>query len=78
MRKNLLLEPNTTIDVILDQVPKLAEVFNASGLACVGCVFSRFHTLVDAAAAYKLDVDTFIGNLALMYDKVILPEADNT
>ena len=75
MQKSLLLEPNMTIDVILDRDPKLAEVFNARGMACVGCVFSRFHNLIDVAAAYELDVATFIGELSCTYNSDISPEA---
>ena len=76
MQKSLLLKPNMTINVILDRAPKLAEVFNARGLACVGCVFSRFHNLIDVASVYKLDVDTFIGELSRTYDSGTSPEAD--
>jgi len=78
MQKSLLLEPNMTIEVILNRVPKLAEVFNAHGMACVGCVFSRFHTLVDVAAAYELDMAAFIGEISRTFDSGMSPEADNT
>ena len=77
MQNKPLLAPNTTIDVILNECPKLAEIFNAHGMACVGCVFSRFHNLVDVAAAYKLDVDTLISELLPIYNIGTLPKADN-
>ncbi len=58
------LNADTIINSLLDQSPKLAEVFNAHAMACVGCVFSRFHCLADAAAIYHLDVDHLIDELS--------------
>ena len=43
------------IDDLLNSCPKLAEIFNEHGMACVGCAFSRFHTVADAAWIYQLD-----------------------
>lgn len=43
--------------------PRYAEVFLAFGMACVGCTFSRFHTVADAAAIYTVDVGTLVDAL---------------
>jgi hybrid cluster-associated redox disulfide protein len=51
---------DTVIETLLDAYPKLAEVFNAHGMACVGCVFGRFHRLADAAAIYGVEVDVLM------------------
>lgn len=61
MTGGLHLDKGMTIDTLLNLCPRLAEVFNRYGMACVGCVFSRFHTLSDAAAIYGLD-DTVLLN----------------
>ena len=70
------LSSNTIIDSILVQYPKLAEVFNQHGMACVGCVFSRFHTLADAAAIYHLDVDRLIGDLSQQFSSLYDSEVE--
>ena len=68
MDSSLPFDADTLIDSIVDRFPKLAEVFNAYGMACVGCVFSRFHSLADAAPIYNLDVDDLIDGLSRQYD----------
>ncbi len=67
MKINPPFDASTIINSLLDQSPKLAEVFNARAMACVGCVFSRFHCLADAAAIYHLDVDHLIQELSHKY-----------
>ena len=61
------IDINMTIDSILAQYPLAAEVFTALGMACVGCVFSRFHTLVDAAVIYQLNHEQILN---LLYDRL--------
>ncbi len=58
------LESSTIINDVLDSSPKLAEIFTVQGMACVGCVFSRFHSLAEAAAIYHLDIDQLINQLS--------------
>lgn len=70
MTVNLPFEATMIIDSVLERSPKLAEVFNAHGMACVGCVFSRFHSLADVATLYHLDVDRLIHELSLKYDSL--------
>ena len=64
MKSTLIIDSKTLIDTLLDRYPKLAEVFNAHGLSCVGCVFSRFHSLGDAATIYHLDEKYLINELS--------------
>ncbi len=68
-------DANTIINSLVDQSPKLAEVFNAHAMACVGCVFSRFHCLADAAAIYSLDVNHLIDELSHKY--AALPDRES-
>jgi hybrid cluster-associated redox disulfide protein len=63
-------DADTLIESVVDRFPKLAEVFNEYGMACVGCVFSRFHSLADAAPIYHLDVNALIDGLSHKYNAV--------
>ena len=56
-------ESTLVIDMLIDLYPVCAEVLVNFGMACVGCVFSRFHTLEDAAAIYQLDYDQILAAL---------------
>ena len=47
------------IALILERFPYLAETFIAYRLACVGCSFSRFHTLQQAIEIYHLQDTQF-------------------
>ncbi len=69
------INASTIIDSLLEQSPKLAEVFNAHAMACVGCAFSRFHCLADAAAIYHLDVNDLIDELSHKY--AALPDRES-
>jgi hybrid cluster-associated redox disulfide protein len=64
MNAKLRLDAHMFIDSILDRNPMLAEVFNAHGMACVGCVFSRFHSLADAAAIYGLNLEQLLSEVS--------------
>lgn len=77
VQKNPAQNPQTRIDTIIEQVPKLARIFNQHGMACVGCVFSTFHTLADAAAIYHVSVDALIRELADEYTSLYGSSADN-
>lgn len=61
---------NTFIAAAVDYHRKLAEVFNGHGMACVGCVFSRFHTLAEAAEMYQLETALLLSELAAAYASV--------
>jgi hybrid cluster-associated redox disulfide protein len=50
-----VIEATVVIDTLIDHYPPSAEVLVSFSMACVGCVFSRFHTLEDAAVIYQLD-----------------------
>ena len=76
MDSSLPFDADTVIDSIVDRFPKLAEVFNGYGMACVGCAFSRFHSLADAAPIYHLDVDCLIDGLSKKYYTVYSQSPD--
>jgi hybrid cluster-associated redox disulfide protein len=49
------IDSDMVIDSLLEHYPVSAEVFTGLGMACVGCVFSRFHSIEDAAVIYQLN-----------------------
>lgn len=68
---DLPITANTFVSEIVDHHPKLAEVFINHGMACVGCVFSRFHTLAEVANVYQLDFPLFLSELAAAYASIV-------
>jgi hypothetical protein len=62
MNDHLLLA-DTTVWNALQWNPAIQEVLNEKRTSCVGCCMARFCTLRDAATAYELPWDAFIGEL---------------
>lgn len=58
-----LIVAETTVASALQANPAIQHVLNQKRTSCVGCCLARFCTLRDAAAAYALPLDTFIGEL---------------
>jgi hybrid cluster-associated redox disulfide protein len=44
-----------SIEVMLGVKPQLYKVFILNRMGCIGCAFSKFHTLLDACEIYQLD-----------------------
>jgi hybrid cluster-associated redox disulfide protein len=59
----LRINSSTLIDTLIDNYPASVEVFIGFGMACVGCVFSPFHSVQDAAAVYQLDSELILDEL---------------
>jgi len=53
-----------TVAELLEARPGAAAAFASRGMACVGCPMARFDTLVDVAAAYAVDLDALLGDVA--------------
>lgn len=53
-----------TVAELLAARPGAAAAFASRGMACVGCPMARFETLADAAAAYAVDLDALLGDVA--------------
>jgi hybrid cluster-associated redox disulfide protein len=68
-------DENTVVDALLTQFPGLAEIFNGHGMACVGCVFSRFHNIIDVARIYGLDPATLTGELSHEYRELAISKS---
>jgi hybrid cluster-associated redox disulfide protein len=43
------------IETVLEKWPKVSQVFISNRMSCIGCPFSKFHTLQDAREIYQLD-----------------------
>ncbi len=52
-----------TVAETLTQCPASAGVFGRFRMACVGCVMAPFETLSEAAEAYGIDPQNFLGCL---------------
>ena len=63
----------TLIDDLLNSYLNLAEIFNEHGMACVGCVFCRFHTVADAARIYQLDESLLVDKLSRHWASMCTP-----
>ena len=49
-----------TVDVVLEQWPETAPVFQEFKTACVGCAMARFDTIDDVVRIYNLDLRRFM------------------
>jgi len=59
----MLINPSSTVDDVLRQVPGAAHVFIASHTDCIGCSLARFCTLEEVSQHYSLDLTQLIDNL---------------
>jgi hybrid cluster-associated redox disulfide protein len=46
---------STPVAFILASYPQIVHVFIRNRMGCIGCAFSRFHTLEDVIEIYQLD-----------------------
>ena len=51
------------IAVILTSHPQASHVFIRNRMWCIGCAFSKFHTLKDVIEIYQLDEETLLGEV---------------
>jgi hybrid cluster-associated redox disulfide protein len=57
------IDPAMPVDTFLSHFPQATAVFVAYGMACAGCLLSRFHTLAEAAQIYGLSLSQFLEEL---------------
>ena len=58
----------TPIAIILNRYPQVSQVFILNRMGCIGCAFSRFHTLKDAIEIYELEEEMFLGEVRDLLD----------
>lgn len=63
MRKHLY-DPDLSLEDLMATWPETIPVFMRHKMLCVGCLVSPFHTVMDACAEYRIDVDAFYAELA--------------
>jgi hybrid cluster-associated redox disulfide protein len=68
-----LLSPDITVKELLDRYPRLLQPFMDFGLLCVGCPTEAFHTLVDVAREYHLDLNHLLQRI----DRVIRDDEES-
>lgn len=59
-----LLSPDRTVADLMREWPSLVSVFLHRRMACAGCAMAPFMTLREAAAAYGIDVEILLSDLA--------------
>ncbi len=64
MPKVKLDDPDLPLLNLINEWPQTIPVFLRHKMLCVGCLVSRFHTVIDVCAEYGLDVDAFYSELA--------------
>ena len=51
------------IESILGKWPKVSRVLINNRMGCIGCPFSKFHTLHEACEIYQLDAGNIVGQM---------------
>jgi hybrid cluster-associated redox disulfide protein len=51
------------IAILLNRYPQVSQVFIRNRMGCIGCAFSRFHTLKDAIEIYPFEEETLLGEV---------------
>ncbi|HEX7009520.1 MAG TPA: DUF1858 domain-containing protein [Phycisphaeraceae bacterium] len=57
------IDPQMTVDQVLERHPQAARVFVDRRMACVGCPIAAFETVEEVARAYGEDPDTLLAAL---------------
>jgi hybrid cluster-associated redox disulfide protein len=52
-----------SIEIMLGANPQLYKVFISNQMGCIGCAFSKFHTLMDACEIHQLDSRSVLGQV---------------
>lgn len=55
-----------TVAEVLERWPTTAVVFVRRSMACVGCAMAPFDTIGEAAAAFGVHPEAFLGELRLL------------
>lgn len=48
---------------VVQKYPQTTEIFQNSGMGCLGCAAARFESIEQGAGAHGIDVDQLIENL---------------
>jgi hybrid cluster-associated redox disulfide protein len=54
---------NVPVEVMLEKWPGISRVFINYRMSCIGCPFSKFHTLQDTCEIYQLDAKVLLGQV---------------
>jgi len=63
MRKIALPTTELTVDEVMRRWPSTIRIFLDFGMHCVGCPIATFHTVDDACAEHRIDLDVFLRRL---------------
>lgn len=57
------IDADTTVRAVMETWPETVSVFLARRMHCPGCVMSRFMTVGEAAASYRIATADLVGDL---------------
>lgn len=63
METKLILQPQTTVEEVLERFPNTYAVFMNRKTKCIGCFLQKFCTLQDVAETYQLSLTELLGDL---------------
>ena len=57
------IDPAMTVDEIMRRWPATIRVMIRNRMLCIGCPIGVFHTVADACAAHRIDLESFARQL---------------
>jgi len=67
METKPILQPQMTVEDVLQKWPGMYSVFMKKGMKCIGCFLQRFCTLQDVAETYRIPLQQLIGEMEKLY-----------
>lgn len=78
METKLILQPQTTVEEVLERFPNTYAVFMKRKTKCIGCFLQKFCTLQDVAEIYQFSLQDLIGDLEKYIPEDIRPQRSNS
>jgi hypothetical protein len=72
METKLILQPQTTVEEVLERFPNTYAVFMKRKTKCIGCFLQKFCTLQDVTETYQLSLTELLGDLEEQIQKSII------
>jgi hybrid cluster-associated redox disulfide protein len=72
METKLILQPQTTVEEVLERFPNTYAVFMKRKTKCIGCFLQKFCTLQDVAETYQLSLTELLRDLEEQTQKSII------
>lgn len=56
----MTIDPNLSVDRLMQQWPATMAVFMRHRMACIGCPVGSFHTIAECSAQYDVPLETLL------------------